>query len=392
MEVTIDTVQELREKLVQYEQQTQQLEETEARLRMLVASTRLGTWDYNLITGDLHWSDECRKIYGASPDMPVNFEIFAKQIDPNDKGWVEAEISKAIDPSGNGNYDITYRVHRFDNNESRWIRAQGQIFKNSDGVPARFIGTVIDVTDTKAAIEKSARLQAIIASSDDAIISKTLESIVTTWNQAAERMFGYKASEIIGQSIVKLIPPDRQDEEPHILKRLRAGERVEHFETKRITKYGQLIDVSLTISPIKDETGKIIGLSKIARDITYKKQAVQLLQKREEHFRLALNAADLGTFDMDIVKGTMEWDTRCRELFGIYEDKPVTYNQDFLQGLHPDDRERISVIIEAVLDKNKSDGNYDVEYRTIGIEDQKIRWVRAMERQSLTNRIVHYVL
>ncbi|HEY4197814.1 MAG TPA: PAS domain S-box protein, partial [Mucilaginibacter sp.] len=129
----------------------------------------------------------------------------------------------------------------------------------------------IDITDIKQAEEKSAKLAAIIESSDDAIIGKTLESVITSWNASAERMFGYTPEEIIGETIYKLIPADRQDEEPRILARLKTGERVEHFETKRIAKDGKILDVSLTISPIKDTQGNIIGLSKIARDITERK-------------------------------------------------------------------------------------------------------------------------
>jgi len=133
----------------------------------------------------------------------------------------------------------------------------------------------LDITGIKQAEEKSAKLAAIVQSSDDAIISKTPESVVTSWNAAAERMFGYTSDEMIGQTIYKIIPPDRQDEEPRILARLKKGERVEHFETKRLTKDGSLLDISLTISPIKDARGNIIGLSKIARDITGKKQEEQ---------------------------------------------------------------------------------------------------------------------
>ncbi|BAU56093.1 PAS domain S-box protein [Mucilaginibacter gotjawali] len=138
------------------------------------------------------------------------------------------------------------------------------------GVDAGII-MAIDVTELKHAEEKSAKLAAIVQSSDDAIISKTLESVITSWNDSAQRIFGYKAEEIIGQTIYKLIPPDRQDEEPRILQRLKKGERVEHFETQRLTKDGRLLDVSLSISPLKDGQGNIIGLSKIVRDITERK-------------------------------------------------------------------------------------------------------------------------
>lgn len=133
----------------------------------------------------------------------------------------------------------------------------------------------LDITDIKSAEEKSAKLAAIIESTDDAIISKTLKGIITSWNDSAERTFGYTEAEMIGESILKLIPIDRQHEETLILSRLRKGERVEHFETRRLRKDGSLIDVSLTISPVKDPTGKIIGLSKIARDITERKQEEQ---------------------------------------------------------------------------------------------------------------------
>lgn len=129
----------------------------------------------------------------------------------------------------------------------------------------------LDITEIKQAEEKSAKLAAIVESSDDAIISKTLDSIVTSWNAAAGRLFGYTEDEMIGETIYKLIPPDRLDEEPQILARLRSGERVDHFETKRITKDGKMLDVSLTISPVKDTMGNIIGASKIARDITERK-------------------------------------------------------------------------------------------------------------------------
>lgn len=119
------------------------------------------------------------------------------------------------------------------------------------------------------------RLAAIVESTEDAIISKTLGGIITTWNPAAERIFGYRADETIGKHILILIPEDRINEEKLILERLKNGERVEHFETRRRTKFGKLIDVSLTISPLRDFNGNIIGLSKIARDITERKQQEQ---------------------------------------------------------------------------------------------------------------------
>jgi PAS domain S-box-containing protein len=122
-------------------------------------------------------------------------------------------------------------------------------------------------------------LSAIVDSSDDAIISKSLDGIITSWNKSAERLFGYTAEEVIGQSITILIPPDRLDEEPEIISKLKRGERVDHFETFRRRKDGSLVDISLTISPVRDGSGKIIGASKVARDITESKKMTAELRR-----------------------------------------------------------------------------------------------------------------
>ena len=129
--------------------------------------------------------------------------------------------------------------------------------------------------------------EAIVDSSDDAIVSKNLQSIVISWNKGAERIFGYTAEEMIGQSISKLFPPDRLDEETRIVARLQQGDRVDHFETKRRRKDGELIDVSLTISPIRNAEGVVVGASKIARDITEQKRAQQRLAEANEELQRA---------------------------------------------------------------------------------------------------------
>ena len=125
-----------------------------------------------------------------------------------------------------------------------------------------------DSAMTRRPIEARLQLAAIVDSSDDAIISKDLRGIITSWNAAATRLFGYLPDEIIGRSVLVLIPPELHSEEPEILRKVTSGERIEHFETRRRRKNGELINISLTISPIRDSDGIIIGISKIARDIT----------------------------------------------------------------------------------------------------------------------------
>lgn len=156
------------------------------------------------------------------------------------------------------------------------------------------IGVVLvfrDATERRYAEIATQRLAAIVEGSDDAIIGKNLESLVTSWNPSAERMFGYTAGEMIGESITKLHPPERVDEEQRIMARLLQGERVEHFETERVRKDGRRLPVSLTISPIRDSSGAIIGASKIARDITVQKEAAAAL--RAAQAKLEAHALEL---------------------------------------------------------------------------------------------------
>jgi PAS domain S-box-containing protein len=158
---------------------------------------------------------------------------------------------------------------------------------DDSGAPVRLptgelVGIVVvfrDVTERKRAEHEHALLAAIVESSDDAIISKTLEGIVTSWNPAAKRLFAYEAEEIIGKPITTIIPPELHAEERRILERLRRGERMDHYETVRVAKDGRRIDISLTVSPIRNAEGEIIGASKVARDITERKRTDHLLRE-----------------------------------------------------------------------------------------------------------------
>jgi PAS domain S-box-containing protein len=139
-----------------------------------------------------------------------------------------------------------------------------------------------DITERKRAEAQQLQLAAIVENSDDAIISKDLNGIILSWNPGAERLYGYTAEEIVGQSVTKLIPEGRPDEEPRILDKIRRGEPVDHYETVRVRKDGKFIEVSLTVSPVKDASGRIIGASKIARDITARKRAQEQLREQAE--------------------------------------------------------------------------------------------------------------
>jgi PAS domain S-box-containing protein len=157
-----------------------------------------------------------------------------------------------------------------------------------DGLLTGICGISTDITDRKRLEVSRQHLAAIVASSDDAIIGESLDGVITSWNHGAQRIFGYSAEEVVGMPLSLLAPPDRRDEMPELLRRLLHGEHVEHYETHRVRKDGQIIDVSLTFSPVLDESGRIVGASKVARDITERKKAEEertLLLAREQEAR-----------------------------------------------------------------------------------------------------------
>ncbi len=158
--------------------------------------------------------------------------------------------------------------------------------RDAAGTLVGAVNMLVDISERKL-VEHAAQVHAaIVESSEDAIVSKGLDGIIATWNRSAERLFGYTAEEAVGQPVMMLIPPGRHNEEPEIIGRIRRGERIEHYETVRVRKDGSLVDISLTVSPVKDAAGRIIGASKIARDITDRKRAEEqqrLLLKEMSH-------------------------------------------------------------------------------------------------------------
>jgi PAS domain S-box-containing protein len=216
-----------------------------------------------------------------------------------------------------------------------------------------------DVTERRRAERDARLLSAIVASSDDAIISKNLDGVITSWNKAAERLFGYTPDEAIGRTIAELlIPDDRQDEEPRILARLRRGERIDHFETVRKRKDGTLFDISLTISPVEDGQGRIIGASKIARDISERKQQEARLRKSEERFRALVMATSDVVYQM-----SSDW-TEMRQLVGReFIADTLEPSQSWLDKyIHTDDQPYVTQAIQKAI---QSKSVFALEHRVI---------------------------
>jgi PAS domain S-box-containing protein len=198
-----------------------------------------------------------------------------------------------------------------------------------------------EIAERKKAAEARERLAAVVDSSDDAIISKTLEGTITSWNRGAEKMFGYAAAEVMGKPMLLLFPPERAKEEADILGRIRRGQSVDHFETERVRKDGQSIYVSATISPIRDNTGRIVGASKIARDITEQKRA-------EETLREQAKVLDLAQVMVRDLSGRITlWKQGAEKLYGYTREEAVgRISHELLQTQFPETLEKIDEELE----------------------------------------------
>lgn len=216
-----------------------------------------------------------------------------------------------------------------------------------------------DITDRKRAEIIAFRLGAIVEFSEDAVIGKDLNSTVTSWNKGAEKIFGYTAREMVGTSITRLIPPDRQEEELKIMDRVKRGENVEHFETLRVAKDGHLVDVSVTVSPIKDKTGKIAGASKVARDITERKRTAEARRMSETRYRTLFDHAPNGIVIADSESIYIDANPGICRMLG--------YTREELIGLHasdivaPTETSHIGPALSAI--KAKSDYHREWQFR-----------------------------
>jgi len=213
------------------------------------------------------------------------------------------------------------------NCEDVFIRKDGTFFDviyssspiRKDNTITGLVVVFRDITEQKYTQKAAMRFAALVRSSRDAVVAKDLNGIITDWNQSAQRIFGYKPKEIIGKSILTLIPPKRQYEESEILRRIRSGESIDHYETIRRRKDGRLIDVSLTISPIRNAEGKIIGVSKIARDITGRKTVERRLA---EQARL-LNLTNDAIFICDMTHRITFWNHGAKDLYGYSDEEAL---------------------------------------------------------------------
>jgi PAS domain S-box-containing protein len=347
----------------------------ERNLQMLLAgkSARVGSYTYDVGSDLMQVSEGYVAVHGL-PDgtnETTRSEWRARTL-PEDLPRVEAVREQAF-RERLGEYAIEYRIVR-SNGEVRWIESRSFISYDGEGRPERVVGVNFDITERIKATQVAQRLASIVESSDDAIVSKDLNGVVVTWNQSAERLFGYSADEAIGKPILFLLPTDRQHEELSILERIRSGKPINNYETVRRHKNGALVDISLTVSPLRNTAGVVVGASKIARDISDRKKAEAVLAERTMQLAIAGRAALVGSFAYDVDTERLQLSPGYAAIHGFPDGTTEIARTEWLAGVHPEDRERWEALRSRAHREQWSE--YSGEYRIVR-SGGEIRWIEA---------------
>lgn len=296
------------------------LRANEEQMLMAQQMGHTGAWAYDLGTKKIWASVESRRLFGFAPgDGYLSIDHIGECLPERDRVF---NALRALIHEGR-ECILEYQIKPVDGSPLRILHSIAKLERQPNGRPLKVLGFIQDITERKRTEEKSARLAAIVDSSDDIIISKTLDGIVTSWNRGAEIIYGYTQEEMIGKSVSHVLNPDRPDERPKILENLQKGLHTSHYETVRRTKDGRYIDVSLTISPIYDTEGNVVGTSTIGRDIGERKVFEALLRESEERYRAVTESAHDAIITVDSKGFVVNWSGGAENMFGYTKDEMV---------------------------------------------------------------------
>lgn len=251
------------------------------------------------------------------------------------------------------------------------LEVRAALTRANDGQVAGLAVVFRDMSRIDKAEAESERLAAIVESSNDAIIGETLDGMITSWNSGAQAIFGYSANEAIAQPVQMLVPPHLQAEEMRILASLSHGDSVPAFDTVRLRRNGEPIDVSITISPIKDGEGRVVGASKIARDVTEQRRAEAALRDSEERLRFTLEAAHIGDWNLDLATGVMQHSARHDQCFGYAEPQADWSFDKFIEHVLAEDRAEVEQTLHVAMTEPR---DWRVQCRVMW-PDGSVHWI-----------------
>jgi PAS domain S-box-containing protein len=287
-----------------------ELRESERRFREMVDALPAAVYTTDAQGRITHFNQAAVELAGRVPEVGIDqWCITWKLFRPDGTRLIHAECPMAIALKEARIVNGVEIIVEQPGGKRLWCVPYPRLLRDAEGRIVGGVNLIVDITERKQAELATGLLAAIVDYSDDAIISKNLDGVITSWNKGAEHTFGYSADEAVGKHISLIIPADRRNDENDILQRLKSGERIDHFETVRQRKDGTLLDISVTISAVKDPAGRIIGASKVARDITQRKQLDMALRQSEERFRKLSES-----LDAEVRSRTAELEERSREV------------------------------------------------------------------------------
>lgn len=325
-----------------YVEAQEQLRRSHERFHLAAEAAQDLIWDWDLVRQDIAWAGVTEEYFGTrgphATGAPMHdYSAWATRVHPDDLVATEVAGRTALE-SGARSWEQEYRFRRADGTYA-WMLERARILRDRAGRPLRVVGVLRDVTQRLLAEEATLRLAAIVSSASDAVVGKTLEGTITSWNAAAERTFGYTEREMVGQSVLRLIPPELRATEEVVLARVRQGERVEFSIAERIRKDGSRIAVSLTVSPIWDRSGVVVGVSSIQRDVTERERAAEELLRREERYRALVMATTSVVWTTDPDGRFVEPQSGWEQYTGQSWDESQAFG--WMEAFHSEDREAL---------------------------------------------------
>jgi PAS domain S-box-containing protein len=337
-----------------------QMRETSRLHSVAFEAARMGAWHLDVRRNRLTSSDELLALLGLSRgQFDETPEAFDSVVHPDDLGaWTK---SRNISLNPEKNVEIEFRVV-LPKSGIRWFLSRAEIIRRSDGIVLECYGVMIDISERKIAEEAAARLAAIVTSSDDAIISSNPSNIITSWNHGAERLLGYRAEEITGQPMYRIIPEELWDGEQKNLDLVSNGEPIAAYESRRRHQNGRILDMSLSISPIRNNAGKVVGASTIALDITARLRDAEIHRESDARLRQALAAAKAGAFDYDLVNQEIRWSPEMFALYGLDPEKAVPSFDAIMAQTVPEHEQRVRSEFALALSQG---GQFALEFPII---------------------------
>jgi PAS domain S-box-containing protein len=277
---TLDNLEKIvEERTTELQKAYKSLKESEEGLAEAQKMAHIGNWNWDITFDRAFWSDELYRIFKRDyRDLAPTYNEYLSYVHPDDRDYVDSVLKKAIEGKP---YSIEHRII-LTNGEERTVHIQAEVVFDEKNIPIQVKGIVQDITERKRAEENTQTLASIVESSQDAILTLSLDGIITSWNKGAEKIYGYSAEEILGKKASILAPDNLKGEIKNLIDKIRQGIKIKNYETMKLKNDGTLINVSLTFSPIYDALGKLTAISVIARDISERIKAEKSLARAED--------------------------------------------------------------------------------------------------------------